>query len=69
MIETTNKYLIKLLKEQIRIRDDRNTQLEKDNKSLLVSMNSCKKKYKRIIITILSFTIISLILNAYYLLY
>ena len=69
MIETTNKDLIQLLKTQIRIRDDKNMLLEKDKEKLSILMNSCKQKYNKIIITILSFTIISLILNAYLLLY
>jgi hypothetical protein len=69
MIETTNKDLIQLLKTQIRIRDDKNMLLEKDKEELSISLNSCKQKYKKIIITILSFTILSLILNAYLLLY
>jgi len=69
MIETTSKDLIKILKKQIRIRDDKNAQLTKENEGLLFFMNSCRQKYKKIIITISIFTIISLILNAYYLLY
>ena len=65
----TNQRLLELLKSQVKIRDVKINQLEKEKECLLIFMNSCRQKYKKIMIGIISFSILSFVLNMYFLLF
>jgi hypothetical protein len=65
MIETTDKDLIKLLKTQIRIRDDKITDIARENKVQSVINKENKKKYQGIILILSALLIVSLVIVIY----